>query len=79
MNNGLRDTNCKNGRVEIIPNDRRTWFAIAHLETKRFRGEGANNQVAINTDSTIFGKRSTFCFNFYFYSNFFLFGLLNSI
>ncbi|PWA48565.1 concanavalin A-like lectin/glucanase domain, Serine/threonine-protein kinase pim-1/2/3 [Artemisia annua] len=56
MNNGLRDTNCKNGRVEIIPNDQRTWFAVAHLETKRFRGEGANNQVAINTDSTIFGS-----------------------
>ena len=61
----------QHGKVEIIANDqgnRTTPSYVAFTDTERLIGDAAKNQVAMNPNNTIFGKKT--------FNNFYCFLLL---
>lgn len=51
----------QHGKVEVIANDqgnRTTPSYVAFTESERLIGDAAKNQVALNPNNTVFGKRS---------------------
>lgn len=55
----------QHGKVEIIANDqgnRTTPSYVAFTDTERLIGDAAKNQVALNPNNTVFGKKY-FCLN----------------
>lgn len=54
----------QHGKVEIIANDqgnRTTPSYVAFTDTERLIGDAAKNQVALNPNNTVFGKKNLFC------------------
>mgnify|MGYP001792465210 CR=1 FL=1 len=54
----------QHGKVEIIANDqgnRTTPSYVAFTDSERLIGDAAKNQVAMNPNNTVFGKRTIKC------------------